>query len=72
MAMHMDGGNADESVAELVALEMRNDWKVLVLGQDALVFAQKAGYLAEIVGLVEKLEGLNTFHCVHIPSALKN
>ena len=72
MAMHMDGGNADEAVAQSAALETRNDLKVPVPGQDALLFAQKVHYLAEIVVLVEKLGSSNTFHCVHIPTASKD
>lgn len=40
--------------------------------QDAKVFVCKGYFLVEIVGLVEKLVGLDTCHYVHVPFALKN
>lgn len=72
MAKGMDGGKDAENVAELRVLYKWNDWKGFEVVQDAKVFVCKGYFLVEIVGLVEKLVGLDTCHYVHVPFALKN
>lgn len=72
MAKGKDGGKDAVDVAELWVLYKRNDWRGFEVAQDVTVFACKGCYLVEIVGLVEKLVGLDTCHYVHVPFALKN
>lgn len=66
MAQNMDGYMDAEDVAESLALETRNDWMDFVASLDVKVFAQKAYYLVEIAGSVEKLD---IYHYDHILTA---
>lgn len=72
MAKGKDGGRGAEEAAELWVLNKKNALKDFEVAQDAKVFVCKGYYFVEIVGLVEKLAGLNTYHYVHVPVALKN
>lgn len=72
MVQGKDGGKDAEDVAELGALYKRNDRKGFEVAQDVKVFVCKGYYFVEIVGLVEKLVGLDKCHYVHVPLASKN
>lgn len=68
----MDGGMDAVDVAELWALDKRNDWKGFEEVQDAKVFVHKVYFLVETVGLAEKPVGLNKYHYVHVLIVSKN